>query len=360
MKKNWKSVDLRLITQLSLSLIVLIMGIIVMIFKAFGLTDIILYVSLLFYIYAFFSTLMYFIKRKEGDYELLLLSLINILVATYMFIFQKDTLPMILGSALTIYTILIVANRGYKIVTLKSEDNYMWVVKFIMTFLIAFIGALTTINLFNETTVQTLMIGYYFVSTGILMTIESIIEISITNTMFNKIMSKVINDPGIELENIEVVKEEIQDTEENKKTEVKPKTTKTVTKTKSSSKVNAVKKETNNKKPQNQKKESSSKKTTNKTEEKATKKVTTNKKENALKETKNKEIKIVKKAKPTKPKVEKVKEAKVVAVPTKKTVITKTTSKKSDTKKVLTKPKENKQTTVVKKVGRPKKVSSNK
>ena len=206
MKKNLKSIDLHLIANLILSVIVLIMGIIIMIFKAFGLTDIILYVSILFYIFAFFSIIAYFIKRREGDYELLLLSLINIIVATYMFVFQNDNLPMILGSAMTVYTILMVANRGYKVLMLKNQDNFVWTVKFIMTFLLAFVGILTTINLFNETTVQTMMMGYYFISTGVLMTIESAIELFVTDRAFNKIVSKLIDEETKELEEI---KEEV-------------------------------------------------------------------------------------------------------------------------------------------------------
>lgn len=196
MKKTLKSLDLNLISGLILGIIVLIMGVVVMVFKSFGLIDIVLYVSILFYIYALFSTIMYFVKRKEGDYELLLLSLINIIAATFMFVFKKDNPPMILGAGMSIYTILLVANRGCKIILLKNQNNYMWTVKFIVTFLIAFLGMLTTFNLFNEVTVQTMMYGFYFMSLGFMLTIENIIEIFITDATFRKILSKILDEPN--------------------------------------------------------------------------------------------------------------------------------------------------------------------
>lgn len=204
MKKTLKSLDLNLISGLILGIIVLIMGVVVMVFKSFGLIDIVLYVSILFYIYALFSTIMYFVRRKEGDYELLLLSLINIIAATFMFVFKKDNPPMILGAGMSIYTILLVANRGCKIILLKNQNNYMWTVKFIVTFLIAFLGMLTTFNLFNEVTVQTMMYGFYFMSLGFMLTIENIIEIFITDATFRKILSKVLDEPNdFELEEVE-------------------------------------------------------------------------------------------------------------------------------------------------------------
>ncbi len=221
MKNTLKRIDLCLINQLILSVIVLLIGVVVTIFKSFGLIDIVLYISLLFYIYSFFSILLYFIRRKEGDYELLLLSLINIITATFMFVFKKDNPPMILGAAMTIYTILLVINRGVKILKLKSENNFMWVVKFLVTFLIAFLGMLTTYNLFNEVTVQTLMFGFYFMSLGFMTTIENLIEIFITDTIFKKILSKILEDENVKLE--EII--EIVDLDSTK-SESKPKTVK--------------------------------------------------------------------------------------------------------------------------------------
>lgn len=203
MNKTLKNIDLNLISESILSIIVLLMGVIVMIFKTFGLIEIVLYGSILFYIYALFSTILYFVGRKEGDYELLLLSLINIITATFMFLFKNDNEAMILGAGMTIFTILLVANRGVKIIQLRREDNYIWIVKFVVTFLIGFLGMLTTFNLFNNVTVQTMMFGFYFISLGFMLTIESLINMFISNDTFKKILSKVIEDESTKkIENI--------------------------------------------------------------------------------------------------------------------------------------------------------------
>lgn len=194
MKKNLKSIDLNLVSEFILSILVLIMGIVVMIFKTFGLIEVVLYGSVLFYIYALFSTILYFVGRKEGDYELLLLSLISIITATFMYVFKDDNPAMILGAGMTIFTILTVANRGVKVIQFRREDNYMWVIKFFVTFLIGFLGMLTTFNLFNNVTVQTMMFGFYFISLGFILSIENIINIFITNDSFKKMLSKVLED----------------------------------------------------------------------------------------------------------------------------------------------------------------------
>ncbi|MCI8330917.1 MAG: hypothetical protein HFE04_02310 [Bacilli bacterium] len=347
MEKKLKSIDLHLIANLILSIIVLIMGIVIMIFKAFGLTDIILYVSVLFYIFAFFGIIAYFVKRKEGDYELLLLSLINIMVATYMFVFQKDNLPMILGSAMTVYTILVVTNRGYKVLMLKNQDNFMWIIKFIMTFLLAFVGILTTINLFNETTVQTMMMGYYFITTGILMTIESSIELFVTDRAFNKIMSKLVDEENKNLEEINEIKEEPVITASVEKKPKKKTTIKVENKTKTKKSETKVEES----KPKTQTKSKTSKTAKSKKEATETKKTQEPKKagrpkkEAAVKESKKSEIKIVEKKSPaTKTKKEPTVATKNKAV---KKVETKTVAKKT-TKAETTK----------KKPGRPKKISS--
>lgn len=194
MKNTLKSVDLNLVSSLILSILILIMGVIVLVIPSFGLIDVILYISILFYIYALFSVTLYFIGRKEGDYELLLLSLINIITATFMFIFKSDNAPMILGAGMSIYTILLVINRGIKILSLKKSNSFTWIIKFIITFLIAFLGILTTLNLFKEVTVQTMMFGFYFMSLGFMLAVENLIIIFIKDETFRKFLSKILEE----------------------------------------------------------------------------------------------------------------------------------------------------------------------
>ena len=200
--------DLTLITQLVLSILIFIGGVTIMIFKSFGLIDMVLYGSIIFFILAFFGVICYFVRRREGDYEILLFSLISILTATFMFIFKNDDAAMILGAGLTIFNILVIANRIYKIVTYKNQDNFMWSVKFIGTFLIGFLAILTCVNLYKEISVQTLMLGYYFTCLGVIMTIENLVELFVTKDKFDKFVSKVIENEYKNLEMVDVINEE--------------------------------------------------------------------------------------------------------------------------------------------------------
>ncbi len=200
--------DLTLITQLVLSILIFIGGVTIMIFKSFGLIDMVLYGSIIFFILAFFGVICYFIRRREGDYEILLFSLISVLTATFMFIFKNEDAAMILGAGLTIFNILVIANRIYKIVTYKNQDNFMWSVKFIGTFLIGFLAILTCVNLYKEISVQTLMLGYYFTCLGVIMTIENLVELFVTKDKFDKFVSKVIENEYKNLEMVDVINEE--------------------------------------------------------------------------------------------------------------------------------------------------------
>lgn len=213
MNNALKNLNISLVSNLILSVIVIIIGIITTVFKSFGLVDIVLYASILFYVFAFFSIIAYFVKRNKGDYETLLLSLINIITATVMFVLKGQDELMVLGLGMTLYTIMMVFNRMYKIICLKNENSFMWIVKFVTTFLIGVLGALTAYNLFNEVSVQTLLYGYYFITLGVIMTLENTIDLVVTDDKFDKAMKKIIaeEDSRSKLEEIKeekVVKEE--------------------------------------------------------------------------------------------------------------------------------------------------------
>lgn len=328
--------DLTLITQLVLSILIFIGGVTIMIFKSFGLIDMVLYGSIIFFILAFFGVICYFIRRREGDYEILLFSLISVLTATFMFIFKNEDAAMILGAGLTIFNILVIANRIYKIVTYKNQDNFMWSVKFIGTFLIGFLAILTCVNLYKEISVQTLMLGYYFTCLGVIMTIENLVELFVTKDKFDKFVSKVIENEYKNLEMVDVINEE-------NKPEVKE--------------VNAVIEKKRGRKP----KIEVNGKDVNKEIKKEVKKVKKELKP-ATKELKKKAKPVVKaiekETKPLKKKIEK--EIKPVKKEVKKTIKSakKTVNKaKREVKKAVIKEEIKKEIKEVKKKGRPKKTN---
>ena len=84
MKKENKK---RFLSEIVLYGLLVLMGIIVMSFPAFGLINTPYYVGSLFYIYSFMIILTYFVERKEGDYELLFNALISVIAITLVNLF---------------------------------------------------------------------------------------------------------------------------------------------------------------------------------------------------------------------------------------------------------------------------------
>ena len=184
----------RNIIETILYFILIIMGIIIMSFPAFGLINPIVYLGILFYIYAFFTVIAYFTSRREKNYELLFDSLINIIVASFLIAVPNENVAFMLGTAMLVYTLFTIVNRGFLVYKYKVNNNYLWIIKFIITFLIAFLGILTIINLYNELSVQTLIIGYYFVTLGVMLIAEPLFRMFISPAKFNKIVSKILEE----------------------------------------------------------------------------------------------------------------------------------------------------------------------
>ena len=201
----------RNIIETILYFILIIMGIIIMSFPAFGLINPIVYLGILFYIYAFFTVIAYFTSRREKNYELLFDSLINIIVASFLIAVPNENVAFMLGTAMLVYTLFTIVNRGFLVYKYKVNNNYLWIIKFIITFLIAFLGILTIINLYNELSVQTLIIGYYFVTLGVMLIAEPLFRMFISPAKFNKIVSKILEeDEKSETKKQVVIKKEVR------------------------------------------------------------------------------------------------------------------------------------------------------
>lgn len=131
------------------------------------------YAPIIFYMLGFFSLLSYFINRRPKNYEFLFLGLINILVGTFVTFFSsyEDT-GFILGNAILIYSLFTVLNKGYHTIVLAKEKNINMYAKASITIMLVLLGFLVLQNLFKETTMQTLILGYYFLVFGIMSLIE--------------------------------------------------------------------------------------------------------------------------------------------------------------------------------------------
>ncbi len=190
MKKIIKKNPL-ILTKGILCIITILTGILLMSYPALGMLDPVFFISMIFYLLAFFSVTAYFIKRVKDDYELLLISFSNILIGTFMFLMQDIRASLVLGAGILFYTLLNLVIKGYYLYKFKKEKDYNWSVKLIESSIIILIGILTIFNLINEISVFTLMFGYYFITYGIINMIEPVFTYLIESGSLKELLKEI-------------------------------------------------------------------------------------------------------------------------------------------------------------------------
>lgn len=165
------------------------------------------YVTPLFYLFGFFSLIAYFMNRRKEDYEFLFLGLINILTGSFILFFSYYTdTGFILGNALLIYSVTLVFNKGWHTIKLSRENNINMFPKFAITILLTLLGILVTTNLYREMTLQTLILGYYFISFGVLSLFEPVMILVLRNKKIRKQLVSLLEEENkkekIQIKNI--------------------------------------------------------------------------------------------------------------------------------------------------------------
>lgn len=165
------------------------------------------YITLLFYLLGFFSLISYFINRRKDNYEFLFLGLINILTGSFTLIYYHyPDKGFILGSCILIYSISSAINKGYHTIVLSRKDDTNMFSKAVTAIMLCLLGYLVISNFYNNTTMYTLVIGFYFLAFGIISIIELIINLVISNHEINKKLLKLINTEKKEVKKIKEVK----------------------------------------------------------------------------------------------------------------------------------------------------------
>ncbi len=188
----------------------------------------------IFYILGFFSILAYFINRRPNDYEFLFFGLINIVTGTYIANNCVYSSEYILGEAICVYTLAVALNKGYFTKRLIDNDDYDLFPKLISTILLTILGAFVSFHFIEGMTIETILLGYYFMGFGLFGLLEPLFKIIIRTPEVSKCLNKVLSNE-IDLSN---VKKTI--TKVKKKKEVKDKVNKVEKETKKE--INKVKK----------------------------------------------------------------------------------------------------------------------
>lgn len=144
------------------------------------------YVPVLFFMFGFFSLVAYFLNRRSDDYEYLLFGLINVTVASYILIntlYGND--PFIMSSAIILYTVAVILNKFYHVNKLCKNKDINFYPKMISTILIIMLGILIINPLFTKYCAASIILGYYFISFGLISLLEPLFMILIRNPKFD-------------------------------------------------------------------------------------------------------------------------------------------------------------------------------
>jgi len=197
--------------------------------------------SPLFYMFGFFSILVYFLNRRKGNYEYLIFGLINVVTATFVLrnTYYVDS-GFILGDAILIYSIANVLNKGYHTKKLMDERNINFIPKLVVTVLLTFLGVFVVFCLNNKIEVGSLILAYYFIIFGLLSLFEPLVYILAGNATISNYLYSLLDYDKEEVgtKNKKVLKEVnkrkpvVVEKEGEIKIRKKPKKTQTTTKIK--------------------------------------------------------------------------------------------------------------------------------
>jgi len=281
-----KIANTKTIAEIFLYMILLVIGVSIVFNPWVGGSNPLFYLAIMFMIFAFFSFVAYFIGRKEGDYELILLSLVNVVISVFLYYFKEGNIPMLLSFSLSSWsffyiTLKLITAFQYRDINYKKHS-----IKMFITAIIFVLSVITVFSLFTDDIILGLSLyGYYYIIVAGL----NFLEVTLNRIVFEKEDTNTFKlmpsafEPE-DLHYVEPVKVLIEDGEDNDfdktfvgdlfvVTEEVPKR-KTTTK-----KTNTTKKKTATKKAATTKKSTTSKTTKKTTAKKGgtTKKTTTKK-----------------------------------------------------------------------------------
>ena len=212
-----------IILDIMLYSIFVVIGFILLNFSDIELVNPIRYASPIFFMFGFFSLLVYFLNRQVRDYELLIFGFINVCVGAFIMIYVSfpDT-GFILSDAVLVYSVANVINKGYtcKEMFLRKDINFY--VKVSVTILLLLLGVFVVSSLYNKIEVGSLILGYYFIIFGLLSLLEPLMSILISNVKIEKYI----------LNTLSITEEDVKKSETKKETTKRKLKSKTIKKLK--------------------------------------------------------------------------------------------------------------------------------
>lgn len=178
----FKSKERRFKNKINLitSAVIITLGILLFIFPWFGIEEPNNLLYLLFAIYAGIKLIEYILTRNGTDRENLYTAIACALASVSGFKFSEYSSPMVLSLTLISWVGIMSVIKLIKLDYYHDRKNGMFYVNLVSFSLFLLLGLLTSINLYFNETVQTLMLAFFFVCNGILSLAENGIRILVT------------------------------------------------------------------------------------------------------------------------------------------------------------------------------------
>lgn len=157
-----------LITGISLMLLASV----ILLLPTFKINDLSFILKIIFGFYALIKLTQFLLILKEKDIESLFTCLISLGALISLFLIDLTTPNMVL--VLMIWMALMCLIKLKKADFYHDRQNKMWVLRLFILFAFLTAGLLTGLNLYYEASVQTIIVGFFFLINGLLDVIDPI------------------------------------------------------------------------------------------------------------------------------------------------------------------------------------------
>ena len=178
-----KVANTKTIAEIFLYMVLAVIGISIVFNPWVGGSNPLFYLAIMFMIFAFFSFVAYFIGKKDGDYELILLSLVNVVISVFLYYFKDGSIPMLLSFSLSSWsffyiTLKLITAFQYKDINYKKHS-----IKMFITAIIFVLSIITVFSLFTDDIILGLSLyGYYYIIVAGL----NFLEVTLNRIVFEK------------------------------------------------------------------------------------------------------------------------------------------------------------------------------
>lgn len=154
--------------NLVVSGILILLGLLLLIFPWFGIKDPTHLLYILFGIYGVIKLFEYFFTKAGSDREDLYTGIVCLLAMISAFLFSSYNQALVLGITLVSWVAVMALIKLIKLDFYHDRHHKMFYVNLTTFLVFLIIGVLTSINLYFDLTVQTLVLGYFFVINGLI------------------------------------------------------------------------------------------------------------------------------------------------------------------------------------------------